>query len=337
MEKKEILKDIEKRLKMSDPKKWKELSDNEKSQLVNKFYEIRDTDYKNLNFLLREHAQDRYQFRILFAGVLMGVLANPISTILFSFFPSNTLIQKILILVFFSSLLALLVWMANKLSAEALGDENVIDRLLKIVKQEPIYGTPIASKTNINITDERKAAEAVLLCINNAKNFLNAAKSLLDRKNFREAYLLGIYAGEEIGRVPLIFNYPVYSKNPTLLKDWKNRYNNHVEKLSFLRNLGRTHRKIMPTDIQPEDYQSKNHRLEIAYVSYTNSNFIPPKPVSENQVQEFIKSLDDTLLNLERRHTSVESVEDEINKMRDFPTTKEELVQILREKGFKDQ
>jgi hypothetical protein len=130
-----ILKELSKRLKLSNPKKWKQLNDEERSLIVRKYYEIRDADYKNITFLLREHADNRRQFSILFVGVLIGVLANPISTIISKYLPSATMSDDLLNLTFFALILSLLVLTVNRSSAEWLGDENVIERLLEIVKQ----------------------------------------------------------------------------------------------------------------------------------------------------------------------------------------------------------
>lgn len=144
---KEILKDLEKRLKMSDPKKWNLLSDEEKFLIVRKYYEIRETDYQNINFLLREHANDRRQISLLFVGVLIGILANPISTIIIKYLPSTTLVDDLLNLALFGSILIFLVLVANRFNSEWLGDENIIERLLQIVKQE---------KSDLDSTTENK-------------------------------------------------------------------------------------------------------------------------------------------------------------------------------------
>ena len=134
---KEILKDLEKRLKMSNPEKWKQLSDDEKSLIVRKYYEIRDTDYQNINFLLRENAEIRRQFSMLFVGVLIGIIANPISSILTKHLPSSTLGDDLLNLAFFGLVLFLVVKIFNRMSAQSLNDDNVIERLLEIAKQVP--------------------------------------------------------------------------------------------------------------------------------------------------------------------------------------------------------
>lgn len=135
--KNEILKNLEKRLKMSNPKKWSELSDEERSNIILKYYEIRDTDYQNINFLLREHAESRRQFFMLFAGVFIGILANPISNILLKYLPSATIVDDIKTLVLFALGLLILVLAINRASAKSLDDENVIERLLEIAKQTP--------------------------------------------------------------------------------------------------------------------------------------------------------------------------------------------------------
>ncbi len=148
-----------------------------------------------------------------------------------------------------------------------------------------------ANMKQVKITDEEKAAKAIFECINNADNFLNASVILLDSKKYREALLLALYAGEEIGRVPLIFNYPVHSKTPDALKKWQGRYNDHTEKFALLRNLERTDNKFIPTEINNEDSLLTNKRLEISYINYKNGQFITPIKVSAIEASSFIKKI----------------------------------------------
>jgi hypothetical protein len=132
---KEILEDIGKRLKVSDPKKWNSLSTEEKDLVVKTYYYIRDIEYQNLIHLLREHAGERKQFIYLILGIGMGLFASPISTIALKYFPSESVWDDLRTGVFFALLLYLFVKLIFRASAESLGDENVIDRLLEAGKQ----------------------------------------------------------------------------------------------------------------------------------------------------------------------------------------------------------
>ena len=121
---------------MSNPKKWKALSEENRVLVVRKYYDIRDADYQNISFLLRDHAEIRRQIFLLFTGVAIGVLANPISAIMMKYLPADSLTDDLRTLVIFGPLLVLLIVATNRASAESLDDENVIDLLLEIARSE---------------------------------------------------------------------------------------------------------------------------------------------------------------------------------------------------------
>ncbi len=135
---KEILKDIKKRLKTSNPRKWRTLTESQRESLPKTYYQIRDTDYKNINFLLREHADERKQFYFLILGVCIGIFAAPISSILLKYLPAETGWDDLRTVSLFAFLLLGLVLLFTRASAESLGDENVIERLLEIMEQGDI-------------------------------------------------------------------------------------------------------------------------------------------------------------------------------------------------------
>ncbi len=136
--KEEALKSIRKRLEISDRKKWKTLTDEQKGLVVNTYYQIRDTDYQNINFLLREHAGEKKQFIFLMLGIGMGVFANPVSSILLKYFPAETVWDDLLTALFFGLLLTWFVILFMRMSAESLGEEGVIERLLEISAQNTL-------------------------------------------------------------------------------------------------------------------------------------------------------------------------------------------------------
>lgn len=130
--KEEILKDIRRRLKNSDPKRWENLSSEQKNLVGETYYLVRDSDYQSINFLLREHANEKRQFIFLVLGIAMGVFANPISSIILKYFPEEDFIHDILTVLFFGFLLAWIVIAFLRAADQSLGDESVIDRLLEI-------------------------------------------------------------------------------------------------------------------------------------------------------------------------------------------------------------
>ena len=131
----EILRDIRKRLEISDRKKWKTLTDKQKELVVQTYYQIRDTDYQNINFLLREHAGERRQFAFLMLGIGIGIFANPISSILVKYFPAETWIDDLRTSVFFALLILWSMFLFTRMSAQSLGDENILERLLEVGEQ----------------------------------------------------------------------------------------------------------------------------------------------------------------------------------------------------------
>lgn len=133
--KQEFLQEIRKRLKVSDRRKWETLTDEEKDLAVDTYYNLRNTDFQNINFLLREHAAEKKEFFFLVLGIAMGVFANPISTILLKHLPSETIWQDMLTGSFFALLLVWTTVLFMRMSAESLGEEKVIERLLEIGKQ----------------------------------------------------------------------------------------------------------------------------------------------------------------------------------------------------------
>jgi hypothetical protein len=149
--KEETLKNIRKRLETSDNKKWKTLTEEEKDVVVTTYYQIRDTDYQNINFLLREHAEEKKQFIFLVLGIFMGVFANPISSIALKYLPSGTVWHDIGILMLSIIFLVIIVRIFFNESSRSLGEENIIERLLEIgalnavpLEKKSVQNLPVA-------------------------------------------------------------------------------------------------------------------------------------------------------------------------------------------------
>ncbi len=184
-------------------------------------------------------------------------------------------------------------------------------------------------------SDVKKAGQAVISCIDNARNFLESSKILIDSGNFRESYLLSLYAGEEIGKVLLVINYPCYTESEERIKTWKKRFLDHTEKFWFLRNIDEIEQGIIPTEVHKDDIKQKDLRLEICYVDYRDGSFISPKKVTQEEAINLYESMYIKLKGMEERHPSIEDAVLAADFLKKLPRDYNLLVDVLKESGFK--
>ena len=131
----EFKKRITERLRLANKKKWRALSKEQQEKVVNKYYEIRDEDYWDVRDVLREHAEMRRDFELLFSGVLLGMLTSILASILLKYFPGNTWQSDFITAAFFSLLLLLFIFYSHRMLAKNLDDERVLETLLEMVEQ----------------------------------------------------------------------------------------------------------------------------------------------------------------------------------------------------------
>lgn len=131
----EFKKRITERLRLANKKKWRALSKEQQEKVVNKYYEIRDEDYWDVRDVLREHAEMRRDFELLFSGVLLGMLTSILASILLKYFPGNTWQSDLITAAFFSLLLLLFIFYSHRMLAKNLDDERVLETLLEMVEQ----------------------------------------------------------------------------------------------------------------------------------------------------------------------------------------------------------
>lgn len=177
-------------------------------------------------------------------------------------------------------------------------------------------------------------SRALLACIENVGEFLDSADTLIKQGHYREAFLLTMYAAEEIGKVVLIYNYPIYSESGVRLRKWKNRFLDHTEKFWFLRNIDEMERGYVPTDRKEEDGVLKNRRLEICYVDFRDDEFTFPKVVTENEVEEYFQQINEKYKNMKERHPSIEFVEKQLTDMMKLPRDPKKLKELVASKRF---
>lgn len=174
------------------------------------------------------------------------------------------------------------------------------------------------------------AGKAVISCIENAKQFLNSSKVLLDAELYRESYLLSLYAGEEIGKVVLVINYPCYTESDAKINTWKRRFLDHTEKFWFLRNIEEIEQGIIPTDLNKSDQIHKDLRLQICYVDYRDGNFVEPKKVTKEEAANLYERILERLQGMEKRHPSVEEAISAADYLKKLPRDLNLLTEMLK-------
>lgn len=181
------------------------------------------------------------------------------------------------------------------------------------------------------------ASEALLKCIENAGNFLTSADILIGERRYREALLITMYAGEEIGKILLVFNYPLHSESEKGLSKWKKRFMDHTEKFWFLRNIDEMERGYVPSRAQKEeDRKAKNDRMEISYVDYRDSRFVFPRKITRDEAVNYFEKVSEKYENMKRRHPNTETVEGQLRELKRLPKSMEELSRLLRQSGLKE-
>lgn len=184
-------------------------------------------------------------------------------------------------------------------------------------------------------TDTEIAGSAVISCIKNARKFIEASKLLLDNSHYRESYLLTLYAGEEIGKVILVINYPCYTETEVRIDSWKKRFLDHTEKFWFLRNIDEIEQGYIPTGAHKDDSKQKNTRLEICYVDYRKGDFVTPREITQQEAMDLYEGIYDKLLKMEDSHPSIEDAVKSAEYLKSLPRNPEEIIKNLIEGGFK--
>lgn len=128
----ESKKDIAKRLMMSNKKLWNSLLKEKQISVVNKYYDVFSIESMGIQGVLERNADLRKQMGFLFMGTLLGILGGMLSSVLIEIIPEN-IIFKVSIIVGFFVFLYFLFQNINKFSAENLGEDMVLEHLLKMI------------------------------------------------------------------------------------------------------------------------------------------------------------------------------------------------------------
>lgn len=133
---KEIREEITNRLRFSDKKLWNLLSTEQKEAVVDKYYHARDIKNIGLNSVLENNRQMRKDLGFMILGLSLGIFSNLVINLVFKYLPKNSLLFDISI---GAGFIILLVWTFKefeKLSAEDLGNNKVLNYLLDQVEKD---------------------------------------------------------------------------------------------------------------------------------------------------------------------------------------------------------
>lgn len=181
------------------------------------------------------------------------------------------------------------------------------------------------------------ASEALLACIENAGNFLASASILIENERYRDALLLTMYAGEEIGKVILVFNYPRHCESTKKLLKWKKRFFDHTEKFWFLRSIEKMENGYFSTKVRKKaDRKTKNNRIEISYINYRDNRFVFPRVITKEEAIDYFDRINEKYKNMRKYHPTKDIVEKQLQKLRELPKDHNKLIETLKENGFKE-
>jgi hypothetical protein len=135
MDEKEIKKDIAKRLRMSDKKLWKSVTEEEQNKVVNEYYHTSDIERVGVARVLEENRDLRRNFGFLILGVILGIVGNLFASILLKHMPQNSVFDGLVIL-FFLVFFFYLVREIKKIDVENLAADKVLKYLLKKIQEE---------------------------------------------------------------------------------------------------------------------------------------------------------------------------------------------------------
>ncbi len=179
------------------------------------------------------------------------------------------------------------------------------------------------------------AAKGMHLCIQNAERYIQSAKELKSRDR-QTSYLLFLYALEEMGKVPMIFNALFHSDTKIKWLKWQRRYKDHAEKFWFSKDLEDFDEKRLAKKENVADTKMANKKLDVSYVEF-DGEFQAPQEVSEAELAKVESDCERRIGFLKRNHKSVE--EDEKRILDDYEKLKgmtEEQLRELAKKNLKE-
>jgi len=129
-----VKKDISKRLRMSDKKKWNSLTEEERKLVADKYYDLRSIKHLGIEKILDDYTYLRRSVYLLIIGVLLGIIGSAVGDILNEYLLVNFLPKPITAFIGLGFFFYF-VHLSEKLAAENLGNQDVLGHLLKLVKK----------------------------------------------------------------------------------------------------------------------------------------------------------------------------------------------------------
>lgn len=166
--------------------------------------------------------------------------------------------------------------------------------------------TPIENMPTPNLLKPIDFGEGIQQCIKNAERYINSGKTLkaTDRQT---AYLLFMYALEEMGKVPLIFNGLFYSATKTKWQKWLRKFKDHGEKFWYSKDLDDFSEGKLADKQNAVEIKMASKKLEVAYVDLIDNEFKPPADVTEEDMIKIESDCEKRISLLKRNHLSAES------------------------------
>ncbi|MCK9273224.1 NUDIX domain-containing protein [Candidatus Gracilibacteria bacterium] len=196
----EIKKEIEKRLKCSNKSLWNSLSKEKQDFVVNKYYDANSIENVGILKVLEDNRGLRMNLISIFIGLSLGLFGNAAYDVVLKYLPNGVFDAPILM--GFVVILFLSIREINKIAAEHLGNNKVLEyllksspiilyknmKILKIIKDSDI-GSTFMEPENFR---ERKAARAVVFDENNKVALVYSTKN-----NYHKLPGGGVEEGED--------------------------------------------------------------------------------------------------------------------------------------------
>ncbi len=157
----------------------------------------------------------------------------------------------------------------------------------------------------------RIVAEGIQHCIANARRYILAAKKLADG-DMQTAYLLLMYASEEMGKVPLLATALYHTAPEHEWKKWLQRFKDHEEKFWFSKDLDDFAERRLGSNSNKTDETKAQAKLDVAYVWFDGAHFKLPKRVTAKGLNALREDCYNRLSFLVNTHVSVEADEKKI-------------------------
>ncbi len=173
-------------------------------------------------------------------------------------------------------------------------------------------------------------AKGIHHSIKNAERYVQSAKEL-KTKDKQAAYLLFLYALEEMGKVPLIWNALFHTETKSEWLKWQRRFKDHAEKFWFSRDLEDFDERKLSNKENKAETKMAAKKLDVSYVSF-DGEFQPPEDVGEEELAKIELNCERRIAFLKRNHKSIEEDEKRIvegyKKMKGL--TQEELKEMIK-------